>query len=378
MELSSGDTADFDLDCSQLPSVVPSLEAGDFTVCFDPLASTGTRTAEVSISTDDPHAPIFTFTVKGYGMRKIAAEDGAASDGFGRSIALDGDAAIVGAGDAAHIFYRDHGGTDNWGQVKKLTGGSGFGEAVAVSGDAAIVGGETNSNRVYLYYRDVGGPDNWGANSIASIYGGTLSQFGRSISVDGDTMVVGAPLAVDGYGQGFARIFYRQPGNIWGLVKELTSSHAGVQYFFGRSVAVSGDTIMVGQCSSVSANSREVFFFYRDKGGANNWGEAKKITVTELVGGTAGTFGRVIALSGDTAVIGVEDDSLGGAVYILERNAGGTDNWGLVKKLVPDEGSFGRSVALSGDTLVVGSMFRGDDGYHHGAVDVFARNQGGK
>ena len=364
VQLSSGDTEDFDLDCSGLPGAVPGRHAGDFSICFDPIATMGPRAAEVSISTNDPDEPVFTFAVKGYGVRRITAEDGSASDGFGRSVFLDGDTAIVGAGGAAYVFYRNHGGPENWGQVKKLAGGSGFGETVAVGGDAAMVGGETNSNRAYLFYRDVGGADNWGSDVIDSIYGGNLSDFGYSISVESDTMVVGAPLAVNGFAQGFARVFYREPGNIWGLMKELTSSDSGVQHYFGWTVALSGDTIMVGQ-NSIYASSREVFFYYRDQGGTNQWGEAKKITVASA---------RAIALSGDVAVVGVEGAQ---AVNILERNTGGPDNWGLVKTIVSDELSFGRSVALSGDTLAVASHFHGEDGYYPGAVHVFGRNQGG-
>ena len=364
VQLSSGDTADFDLDCSDLPDTVSSLDAGEFRICFDPLSGMGARTAKVSISTDDPDEPVFTFTVKGYGMRRIAAADGSAGDGFGRSVSVDGDTVIVGAGGAAYVFYRNQDGADNWGQVKKLDGGNGFGDPVAVGGDAAMVGGQTNSDRVYLFYRDVGGADNWGADTIDSIYGGTLSHFGDSIGVEADTLAVGAPLAEDGFGQGFVRVFYREPGNIWGLIKELTSSDSGVQHFFGRTVALSGDTIMVGQ-ASIYASSREVFFYYRDLGGANQWGEAKKFTVSDA---------GAIALSGDLAVVGDDDES---AVYIYGRNTGGADNWGLVKTITSDDHMFGRSVALSGDTLVAASWFEGEDWYYHGAVHVFGRNQGG-
>ena len=114
-------------------------------------------------------------------MRKIVASDGVAGDLFGRSIALSGDTAIVGAisddvgpnanQGSAYIYVRNVGGDNNWSEVKKLTasdGGTndGFGSAVAIFGDTAFVGAEGDSgrrSRLSLHLsRNAGGIDNWG------------------------------------------------------------------------------------------------------------------------------------------------------------------------------------------------------------------------
>ena len=120
----------------------------------------------------------------------LQASDGQLADGFGVSLAVSGDTAVVGAwsedggpGDplvdagAAYVFERDQGGTDNWGEVKKLIasdaqGGDRFGFAVAISGDKVIVGARfedggsgdpiSNAGAAYVFERDQGGADNWG------------------------------------------------------------------------------------------------------------------------------------------------------------------------------------------------------------------------
>ena len=98
---------------------------------------------------------------------------------------------------------------------------------------------------------------------------------------------------------------------------------------------------------------------------ATSFNEVKKLTA---VGAQSGDFfGRSVAVSEDTAVVGADGEDAGGfnagAAYVLQRNAGGVDNWGEVKKLTASDAQaddgFGASVAISGDTAVVGA-FRKD------------------
>ncbi|MCP4141352.1 MAG: hypothetical protein GY755_13895, partial [Chloroflexi bacterium] len=93
-------------------------------------------------------------------------------------------------------------------------------------------------------------------------------------------------------------------------------------------------------------------------------------------------FGFSVALSGGTAIVGAfgEDDpgSSSGAAYIFSRNAGGAENWGEVAKLEASDKEaddvFGRSVALSGDTAIVGAPFEDDPGSDSGAAYFFKVN----
>ncbi len=347
-----------------------SLSQTTFTISFDPVASLGMRSAEVTITSDDEDAPTLAFTVNGYGLKELTSVDGL-DNTFGASVAISGDQVLVAARDGPDVFCRDQGGADNWGEVKKLTE-AGFGTPVAIDGDVAVIG-NTSASRVYMFYRDEGGVDNWGPGFIDSIFGATLTQFGNDMAISGNTMVVGASLADVGgnYGQGFARVFYRSGGDVWGWIQELTASDGGFQKFFGTAVALSGDTILVSR--SNFSGSSGLYFFHRDYEGINNWGKVKRISRSDLGVGDYSSLGLAVALSGDIAAIGVpgdsdDDEGLHGAVYILSRDHGGADNWGQVKKLVSDEGMFGDAVALNGATLIVGA---------YGAVHVFSRDLGG-
>ncbi len=104
----------------------------------------------------------------------------------------------------------------------------------------------------------------------------------------------------------------------------------------------------------------------RDEGGANNWGEVKKLTASDADADDG--FGHYIAVSGDIAVVGARNnDDAGtdsGSAYVFARDLGGPDNWGEVKKLTASDAAasqlFGVSVAVSGDIAVVGAP-RNDD-----------------
>ncbi|MDL1960780.1 MAG: hypothetical protein LWX01_03635, partial [Deltaproteobacteria bacterium] len=103
----------------------------------------------------EDHEAVYPITIDPFiETKKLIASDGADSDHFGYSVSISGDTAIVGAyydddngydSGSAYIFSRNHGGADNWGQVKKLLAGDraaddGFGWSVSISGDTAIVG----------------------------------------------------------------------------------------------------------------------------------------------------------------------------------------------------------------------------------------------
>jgi hypothetical protein len=124
-------------------------------------------------------------------------------------------------------------------------------------------------------------------------------------------------------------------------VKKLTASDAWDMDFFGSSVAVSGDISVVGAYGEDAGGSAAgaAYVFYRDAGGADNWGEVKKLTASDAEAND--NFGWSAAVSGDTAVVGayVEDagGSDAGAAYVFQRDAGGADNWGEVKKLTASD-----------------------------------------
>ena len=188
---------------------------------------------------------------------KLLAEDGEFLDGFGWSVGLEGQWAIVGASpaDAAYIRQRDEGGVDNWGEVAKLSqaGAEGSGYAVDIFGDIAVVGayldnGESGS--VGVFQRDKGGPDNWGiVKGLIALDGADDDRFGISVSISGDTVAVGAYLDDDdGSGSGSAYVFRRNAGgpDNWGKIAKTVANDGASFDYFGWDVAIDADTLAIG------------------------------------------------------------------------------------------------------------------------------------
>ena len=327
-------------------------------------------------------------------VQKLLAADGAAGDELGYSVAIGGALAVVGARrdddagvDSGAAFVFEWNGA-SWSQVKKLLASDGaagdqFGYSVAVDGDVIVVGAvdddtvAVDAGSAYIFERDLGGPDNWGERKKIS---GTLagSSMGWTVIVKDDLAVVGA---VDQTPGGAAYLLRRNLGgaNNWGLVKMLTASDADDGDRFTRSAAISGDTLLIAADGNDDAGSSSgsAYVFERNLGGPDNWGERKKLTASDP--DPVDHFGIAVGLVGDTAVIAAHmDDEAAlnaGAVYVHERDEGGADNWGEVVKLMTSDAGvadlFGRSLGFCGDTFVAGAP--GQDSFT-GSAYVFRRD----
>jgi hypothetical protein len=344
---------------------------------------------------------------------KVIPSDGAANDGFGGTVSLDGDTLLVGSAandsnGAAYVYDRNLGGAENWGEVKKLTASDGavndrFGTSVDLSGDIGLVGAilstsATEKGAAYLFSRNLGGSDNWGElKKLTASDGAIHDQYGAAVTVDGTTAIVGAfnqgnsglPGVFDGTGAAY--VYYKDSGGAdnWGEVKKITAATPEGESRFGRSLSLHGDSVVIGAPNenTSASDSGSVFVFDRNEGGADNWGQVKEIIPADIAG--RDSYGASVDIYGDRIIVGsLADDDLGsasGSAYIFERNEGGANNWGQVKKLLASDGaagdSFGRSVALFGDYALVGSV--GDGGApdpapeSSGAAYLYYRNEGG-
>jgi len=336
-------------------------------------------------------------------LTKLTASDAAAGDYFGASVAISGDIIVVGAyGDddngadsgSAYVFERNQGGSDNWGQLTKLTpsdaaAGDYFGASVAISGDTIVVGARydddngADSGSAYVFARNQGGADNWGQLSKLTASDGAADDwFAFPVAISGDTLVVGAPGDDDNGSQSGSAYVFELPCDNLGEVKKETASDGAAGDYFGYSVSISGDTLVVGAFAD-DASQGSAYVFKRNQGGADNWGQLTKLTASD--GAADDWFGYSVAICGDTLVVGAYDDDdngdNAGSAYVFERNQGGADNWGQLKKLTASDAAagdyFGVSVAICGDTLVVGAYRDDDNGIESGSAYVFARNQGG-
>ncbi len=313
---------------------------------------------------------------------------------FGRSVAISGDRMVVscecfGKAEVAYIFERRITGT--WTYVKTLNAQkplySYSDHQVAISGDTVVIS-SAETGIVYIYDRHQGGPGNWG---LVMQFAGALGEgFGVSVALNGDTLVVGAYSSKIGNTeyQGSAYIFQRNHGgtNKWGKVKQLIASDGATFDSFGSSVSISGDTVVVGAYAddiATQSNQGSAYIYQRHQGGPNQWGQLKKLVASD--GLDSDFFGDAVAVYGDTVVVGAwftYYKDFKGSAYIFQRDHGGSNAWGQVKKIIPNDASrgdyFGAAVAIHKDTVVVGSIYD-DVGVNtmQGSAYIFQRNQGG-
>ncbi len=254
-----------------------------------------------------------------------------------------------------------------------------FGISVSVSGDTVAVGAPYASGRdshgaVYLFSASEDETptvdDRIVLSSPRSVEG---DGFGYSVSISGETIVVGAPWERDEELHDWRRFgaayVFTKPSGGWVSTSDaarLTSPNALSEYSFGTSVAISVDTIVVGRDSGYST-SGSAYVFTKPSGGWADLSEAAKLTASD--GSDYDMFGQSVAINGDTVIVGAfladleADEEDFGAAYVYTRPSNGwTDSTETVKLVAPDgsEGrEFGRSLSLDGDTLVVGAPFSG-------------------
>ncbi|MDA8745962.1 pre-peptidase C-terminal domain-containing protein [Rubripirellula amarantea] len=275
--------------------------------------------------------------------------------------------------------------------------GDRLGYSVDVDGNFAVVGaylddpgGLTNAGSAFIYERT--GATAWAM--VAQLNGDldpsdAQSNFGFSVAIDGDTVVVGAQYDRDlGFQAGAAYVFDRNEGglNQWGRVAKLSGNDTVKRDLFGRSVDISGDTIVVGAsvADPLGASSGAAYVFDRDNGGTNNWGQTKKLLGSTQSAGDR--FGQTASISDDLIAVGAfRHDGVGndsGAVYVYSRDQGGIDSWGEVKAIEASDAAvadqFGYSVSLDGTSLAIGAPLDDEAGVNQlGSVYVHSQDQGG-
>jgi hypothetical protein len=284
--------------------------------------------------------------------------------GFGRSVAVDNDFVVVGADAAVYIFWAMRVGAPIgpfWRQVAKLTpddGAPSFGASVAISGNTIVVGAPLppapfrGPGATYVFERDEGGVMAWG--QVARLTGSPHVQpglndfFGGSVSIDLDTLVVGAvrPFSLFTSSAPAAYVFYRT-GTVhhaWEMVRTLPLRVTPFLDPDHADVAVSDSLVVVGTAGPFNPN-QAAYVFERDQDGPDAWGE-----VAELVPSQRGLeFASTVRLHGHVAMVSaVHGPSF--VTHVFARNQRGADAWGEVA-LLP--GSAHRSMAINHDTLIV-------------------------
>jgi hypothetical protein len=321
------------------------------------------------------------------------------SASFGRYVAISGNFAIVGAPfndlginvdqGSAHIFQYVG---NEWVQTQRLTDNPGhtydaFGNSVAIAGNFAVVGQEGD---------DVGANVNQGSVCIFQ-YNGTswiLTQkltdpagiaydfFGSSVSISGNYLIVGARAGAVGPNPdyGYASI-YRYNGSSWIFQQKLTDIDGADGDGFGYSVSISGNDVLIGSYNDdMGANSNQgSVCFFRDNG--SSWALVQKMTSTSPQADQ--NYGSSVSIAGNYAVVGAPNRDINinmnqGKAYAYRYNG---FSWVVVQEMEGKSGGendrFGNSVQISGNYMIIGGY-----DYHptlsgRGSATIFTKLGGG-
>ncbi|PZF81136.1 S8 family serine peptidase [Jiangella anatolica] len=371
-----------------------------------------TLTGLLCLRTNDPDdelttVPLAVTVVGDSGLTGTAEQTrlttgGLADDQAGNAVAIDGDTAVVGASQAdvdgfgasgaAYVYVRSGDGWErqatllpdgerDWGLV--------FGRSVAIDGDTIVVGatgasfGDSRPGAAYVFVRDGVTWTQQAKLSTNDVRWG--AELGHSVAVDGDTVAVSAPgeHIGDANAAGVVYLFTRD-GAAWTIGPRLAGS--GVSSFgnFGSSVSLDGDTLLVGAPNSTARGwfRQGAAYVFTDDGGA--W--AERATLLPSDPGPELAFGTSVALDGGTAVVGASGPGLDwvqsrGAVYVYEgRGADWSEQAKLTSSGTHVNDRFGSSVDVDSGTVVAGAPFQGRTAgvdLEKGAAIVFTRDGDG-
>lgn len=319
---------------------------------------------------------------------RLLASDGQHQDKFGSSVGVSGDWLVVGAPGrdsiatgmgAAYVF--EWTGTA-WAERQELLPPDGaandqFGAAVAIAGDRLVVGAPThdlpagNAGGAYLYQRS-------GATwSLAKILSPLALQagdnFGTSVAISGDRVVVGAPRDDGAWTDRGLAYLFEYDGSDWPVVTELVPDSNSYIETAGSAVAIDGEVIVVGAHSmdGVVASSGGAHVYERVNG---TWSEVKRLYVRDAA--VSDWLGWSVAVRGDRILLGALNSDPGvtdaGAAYLWLRD---WDGWRQAQKIWASDATyldgFGSGVGLGADFAAIGARFQDAPNNNSGSVYVF-------
>ncbi|MCK6560915.1 T9SS type A sorting domain-containing protein [bacterium] len=287
---------------------------------------------------------------------RLFASDGVRGDGFGASVSISGNYAIIGASfknsaqGAAYVFKRSPAG---WVQQSILTAtdgvaGDGFGITASLAGDRAIIGAthvNGGTGAVYIFALTQGV---WKEEARLTASDGQSREFlGSSVAISGDYALAGARTANGSAGAVY--VFMRTAGG-WLEQTKLVASDAAPFDVFGWYSSLSGDFAIIGAYGKDNRKGA-AYVFERTQ---DTWIERVKLTAPD---GVAGDQFGVVNISGKYAIVGAPTHNSRGAAYLYEQT---TSGWRLRTKLTstdPNAGDFGIAVAVSETHAIVGADF---------------------
>jgi hypothetical protein len=324
-------------------------------------------------------------------MAKLTSSDTFATL-FGLSVAMSGNTLVVGAseedisasGQAAYVFVEPSGGWNNMKQVARLTPSDQagyFANSVSIIGDTIVVGssgGYHGIGAVYVYVKPAGGWKDMTETAKLTTSDTQLSWLGKSVSFNGDTIVAGAP-GDFADGQGKVCVFVKPAGGWKNMTQtaELVSSDIASGDNFGWSVGISGDTVVAGAPQIVTGNGKG-YVFVKPANGWQNMTETAELTPS--TGGFELDFGYAAAIDGNTAVFSQSGGNTPSPLYVFVKPQSGWRDMTQTAELAAPgiSSSYGNSVDIKGNAIVTGDyLFTGPHSFFAGAAFLFVKPASG-
>jgi FG-GAP repeat len=303
------------------------------------------RGKELRLRVDDAGAVYPVVVDPWVQLARLYASDGAVGDKLGQSIAISGNTVVVGAFSAA-------------------------------------VGNNSSQGAAYVFVKPANGWQTQTTESakLTASNGAPGDQFGSSVSISGNTIVVGAPYAGVGVNpnQGTAYVFVMPSGGWSGSLHEnaqLTASDGIGGDELGYSVAISGNTVVAGASDASIGTGcpngpsckdfEGAAYVYVQPSGGWNGSQTETAKLTASDGTSDDGFAQAVSISGNTIVVGSRYFGMNttyaqGAAYVYVQPANGWTSMTQTAELTTSDGkaaaNFGASVGISGTTIVVGAM----------------------
>jgi hypothetical protein len=304
------------------------------------------------------------------------------------SVAIDGDTIVVGAfptltknNGSAYVFTKPANGWSNLRSVASLNVPSeGGASSVAIQGDTIVVGVGNDTygpGAAYVFQKPATGwTDMNPTATLSSTNSLTGDYFGNSVGISGNAIVVGAPGDNSYIGNAY---IYVEPANGWTDMTEtatLKTSDGATDDFFGESVSISANTVVSG-AGQYSQAAGKVYVYTEPAGGWTNMTQTARLTSSN--GRAGNSFGGTVSISANTILVG-ETGADRGQAYVFVKPSTGWVNTTQTAILSPGDGSseFGGHVLISGQTAVVGAPLRSPGvNFEEGGAYIFSEPKGG-
>ncbi len=340
-------------------------------------------------ATDSGAVYVFTRTGTTWSFQaRLKAPSPAVNNEFGYAVAISGDTLVVGAPyrnsntGIAYVFTRSD---TAWTYRANLTGaaaGDQFGKAVAISGGTIVVGAPSKNSDAGAAYVFTGSDATWTQKAYLTISTGTTDYFGSAVAISDTTAVVGAYGKDGSSGADAGAVYvYFFNGTEWAQQAALLPSNPDAGDYFGYSVAISGNTVVVGayrEDSNTKGVNTTPNDYGTDTGAAyvftrsgTTWSPQAYLKASNT--GNSDYFGYSVGISGDIIVVGAEEEdsnttgigsspndlaSNSGAAYVFTRSGTTWSETSYLKAInTGAEDRFGHAVAISDGTTVIGAYW---------------------